>query len=348
MVGLLSAAYRWDRPNMGVLLTEGVGETELAAAFRPYTELSYLARPLAVTLGGQPVRSRHGLTFVPRADLATAAPRLDRLVVPGADAARRAAVQGLALPERLAPVYLHQQESGFAFDAALRDIARTRDVATARWVAKTLQYPTTNPRLDGPAWPWALTLRPVLLVAAGVAVALGIRFLRRREQVVLALAIIRGRALRRLVRHYLEMVLAMVAGMVVLGRAESVLLDPFGWAGLRAQPEIHMLVMATNMTVAMVAWMRLRGHRWAATAEMVVAMYASLVVLFPPLWLGALSPMGLMVLGHVLMFLAMAAVMLGRSDEYSGHHHRAGWLGRPAAGHGEAHLGGDDANAQRP
>jgi hypothetical protein len=142
----------------------------------------------------------------------------------------------------------------------------------------------------------------------------------------------------------------MVAGMVVLGRAESVLLDPFGWAGLRAQPEIHTLVMATNMTVAMVAWMRLRGHRWAATAEMAVAMYASFVVLFPPLWLGALSPMGLMVLGHVLMFLAMAAVMLGRGDEYTGHHHRAGWFGRPtaAAGHGEAHLGGDDADAQQP
>jgi hypothetical protein len=128
-----------------------------------------------------------------------------------------------------------------------------------------------------------------------------------------------------------------------------VLLDPFGWAGLRAQPEIHTLVMATNMTVAMVAWMRLRGHGWAATAEMAVAMYASFVVLFPPLWLGVLSPMGLMVLGHVLMFLAMAAVMLGRSDEYAGHH-RAGWLGRPAAAaeHGQGRGGGEDATAQRP
>jgi putative intracellular protease/amidase len=349
VVGLLSAAYRWDRPSMGVLLTEGVGETELAAAFRPYTELSYLARPVAVTSGGQPVRSRHGLTFVPRADLATAAPRLDRLVVPGADAARRAEARGLSLPERLTPVYLHQQESGFAFDAALRDIARTRDVATARWVAKTLQYPATDPRLDGPAWPWALTLRPVLLLGAAVAAALGVRFLRRRQEVMRGLAALRGRALRRLVRHYLEMVLAMVAGMVVLGRAEAMLLDPFGWAGLRAQPEIHTLVMATNMTVAMVAWMWLRGHGWAATAEMAVAMYASFLVLFPPLWLGVLSPMGLMVLGHVLMLLAMAALMLGRSDEYTAHR-RAGWLGRPAAGaeHDQGRRGGEDATAQPP
>jgi hypothetical protein len=181
LVGVLSAAYRWDRPSTGVLLTDGVGEVELAAAFRPYTELSYLARPVAVTADGQPIRSRHGLRFVPRADLAAAAPGLDRLVVPGADAARRAAADGLALPQRLRPVYLHGRP-GFAFDAALGDIARTWDVATARWVAKTLQYPTTDPPLAGPAWPWTLTLRPVLLAAATVTAALAVQLPRRRGE----------------------------------------------------------------------------------------------------------------------------------------------------------------------
>jgi flagellar biosynthetic protein FliP len=134
------------------------------------------------------------------------------------------------------------------------------------------------------------------------------------------LATLRGRALRRFVRHYLEMVVAMTAGMVVLGPAESLLLDPVGWAELRAHPEINALVMATNMAVAMVAWMRLSGHGWAATAEMAAAMYLSFVVLFPPLWLGALSGTGLLVLGHVLMLVAMAFVMLRRRDEYTGHH----------------------------
>jgi putative intracellular protease/amidase len=181
VVAVLSAGYRWDRPTMGVLLSDGVSETELASAFRPYTELSYLARAVAVTTDGQPIRSRHGLTFAPRAELASAAPGLDRLVVPGADAARRAVADGLSLPEGLAPVYLHRQP-GFAFDAALGDIARTRDVATARWVAKTLQYPTTNPQLSGPAWPWTLTLRPILLAAATVAAVLGVRFLGRRRR----------------------------------------------------------------------------------------------------------------------------------------------------------------------
>jgi hypothetical protein len=152
-----------------VLLTEGVGKIERASAFRPYTELSYLARPVAVTVDGQPIRSRHGLTFAPRAELGAAAPELDRLVVAGADAARRAAADRLPLPERLTPVHLHDRP-GFAFDGALRDIARTYDVTTARWVAKTLQYPTTDPELSGPAWPWALTLKvipPVAVSAPG-------------------------------------------------------------------------------------------------------------------------------------------------------------------------------------
>jgi hypothetical protein len=128
---------------------------------------------------------------------------------------------------------------------------------------------------------------------------------------------LRGPALRRLVRHYLEMVAAMLVGMAVLGPVESLLLDPIGWAELRAYPELRALVMATNMTVAMAAWMRMHGLGWAAAAEMAVAMYASFVLLFPRLWLGVLSASGVLVLGHVLMLLAMTAVMLRRRDEYS-------------------------------
>jgi hypothetical protein len=173
VVGLLSAAYRADRPTTGVVLTDGVGEVELASALRPYTEFSYLARPLPLSVDGQPVRSRHGLVFVPRGDLVGAAGRLDRLLVPGAQAAREARVP--ELPGGPAPTYLHDRP-GFAFDGALRDIAAGTDVATARWVAKTLQYPGQEPTLTGGRWPWALTLRVVLVaaVAAG-AVVLSVR-----------------------------------------------------------------------------------------------------------------------------------------------------------------------------
>lgn len=127
----------------------------------------------------------------------------------------------------------------------------------------------------------------------------------------------RGPALRRFVRHYVEIVIAAVVGMAVLGPAESMLLDAIGWAGLVASIEVAALVMATNMAVATAAWMRLRRHGWPAVAEMAVAMYAPFVVLFPPLWLGVLSVTGLMVLGHVLMLFTIAAAMLRRRDEYS-------------------------------
>jgi hypothetical protein len=127
----------------------------------------------------------------------------------------------------------------------------------------------------------------------------------------------RGPALRRFARHYVEIVVAAVVGMAVLGPAESRLLNAVGWAGLLASFEASALAMATNMTVATAARMRFHRHGWAAIAEMAVAMYAPFVVLLPPLWLGVLSATGLMVLGHVLMLFAIAAAMLRRRDEYT-------------------------------
>jgi hypothetical protein len=131
---------------------------------------------------------------------------------------------------------------------------------------------------------------------------------------------VRGQVLRRFLRHYLEMIMAMVVGMVVLGAVEAMLLNRVGWAETLAYPEADALIMATNMILPMAAWMRFRGHRWGAIAEMAVAMYLPFLVLFVPLWLGVLSPSGLTVLGHVLMLFAMAAVMLRRRDEYVSHH----------------------------
>jgi hypothetical protein len=121
-------------------------------------------------------------------------------------------------------------------------------------------------------------------------------------------------------RHYLEMVVAMLLGMAILGPLESALLNPVGWQSLRSVPELNALVMATNMTAAMVAWMRYRGHGPAATTLMATAMYLSFVVLFPLLWLGVVSPSGVLVGGHLLMLPAMAAAMLLRRDRYTGRH----------------------------
>ena len=154
------------RPTIGVLLTDGIGEIELASIFATYTEASYAARTVALGVGSTaPVRSRHGLAFVPRGDV-YAESGLDRLLVPGAEAARRRA--GGALP--LVAEYPHAR-AGFAFDVALRDMARTIDVPTARWRAKTLEYPAYElTEVTGPGWPWGATLLPLLYAIIGLAV----------------------------------------------------------------------------------------------------------------------------------------------------------------------------------
>lgn len=121
------------------------------------------------------------------------------------------------------------------------------------------------------------------------------------------------------VRHYLEMVVAMLVGMIALGPLWSLVGDALGWSAALHLPEPMALVMATNMSIAMCAWMRYRGHGWPATLEMAAAMYLPFLVLFPLLWLGVLSPGGLMLWGHALMLPAMAAAMLWRVDEYTGH-----------------------------
>ncbi|MFR9803329.1 hypothetical protein ACL02T_13635 [Pseudonocardia sp. RS010] len=122
-----------------------------------------------------------------------------------------------------------------------------------------------------------------------------------------------------IVRHYLEMVVAMVVGMIALGPLWSLAGEALGWTAAFHAPEPASLIMATNMSVAMCAWMRFRGHGWPATLEMAAAMYLPFVVLFPPMWAGLISAGTVMVGGHVLMLPAMAVAMLLRRGEYIGH-----------------------------
>lgn len=124
-------------------------------------------------------------------------------------------------------------------------------------------------------------------------------------------------SVRRFVRHYLEMVVAMVAGMLVI---DPVLDLVVGSASHRV--EVDSLVMATSMAIAMAAWMRFRRHGVAPIVEMSLAMYAGFVVLFPLLWSGWLDAAGVMTGGHILMLLFMLAAMLARRGEYARPHTR--------------------------
>ncbi|MDG4823939.1 hypothetical protein O7635_18945 [Asanoa sp. WMMD1127] len=117
----------------------------------------------------------------------------------------------------------------------------------------------------------------------------------------------------RFALHYLEMVVSMLVGMFALA--------PLWPAAATAHPAADALVMATNMSIGMAVWMAIRRHAWPRIAEMVAAMYAPFVVLLVPYFLGALSGHGLMMGGHVLMFVTMLAAMIWRRGDYYHHGH---------------------------
>src|SRR5689334_12364875 len=79
---------------------------------------------------------------------------------------------------------------------------------------------------------------------------------------------ITGMTLFRFVGHYVEMIVGMVVGMLVLG-PQWTRLAP----GLTDRADLHALVMATDMTIGMAAWMAVRGHPWPRIAEMSAVMY---------------------------------------------------------------------------
>ncbi|KRC64318.1 hypothetical protein ASE12_05770 [Aeromicrobium sp. Root236] len=120
-----------------------------------------------------------------------------------------------------------------------------------------------------------------------------------------------GRSWWPLTRHYVEMVIAMSVGMLVLGVLRSAL-------GLTVEladrPGTSYLLMATDMAIGMAAWMRFRGHAWAMTAEMCAAMYVP-AVLLPLVWIDVMSPMAFMVVAHTVMMVAMLVVLVRRRHD---------------------------------
>jgi hypothetical protein len=125
------------------------------------------------------------------------------------------------------------------------------------------------------------------------------------------------------IRHYVEMLIAMALGMVVLGGGFALLL---GAAGIDVDewrtdaPELLLLGMAFTMTVPMVAWMRYRGHGWTPAWEMTAAMFIPSFAAIALLWAGAVEDADtLLMIQHVAMLPAMLVAMLLRPGEYTGH-----------------------------
>ena len=125
----------------------------------------------------------------------------------------------------------------------------------------------------------------------------------------------------RFVTHYVEMVVAMAAGMLVLYPVWTVAITGTSPTSVLRSVEVDTIVMATAMSVPMVAWMRHRGHAWAPAWEMSLAMYAGFVVLYPWLWADVLDEAAVTSVGHVLMLGFMLLAMLWRRADYTATHH---------------------------
>src|SRR5688500_8148548 len=130
------------------------------------------------------------------------------------------------------------------------------------------------------------------------------------------------------VRHYAEMVIAMLLGMLLLGLPAEGALLAFGSSTSeleRDAPALVLLGMAVVMTVPMVAWMRHRGHGWRPNAEMAASMLLPTFGVIGVLAAGLVDDvMLLMSIEHVVMLPSMLVAMLLRRDEYTGHAHHHG------------------------
>jgi flagellar biosynthetic protein FliP len=120
-------------------------------------------------------------------------------------------------------------------------------------------------------------------------------------------------------RHLFEMCAAMCIGVAVLdvpflavARATGVD-DP-----IRDLPDVAALVVAFNMSLPMVLWMRHRGHDWTCIWEMTGAMFLEAGVLIAAHWAGVVSGSTVVAWQHALMVPVMIAVMLFRLDLYTG------------------------------
>ena len=137
---------------------------------------------------------------------------------------------------------------------------------------------------------------------------------------------------RHFLRHFGEMFLAMMVGMMLLGMLDGGILAAAGTSVSRVRnsaPEVVGLVMAFNMTVGMTLWMRYRRHSWGMCAEMGGAMFVPAVAAIVLFWCTLIHGTSIGAVEMAAMVPAMIAVMLFRRTEYS----------QPVHKHAEA-LGG--------
>jgi hypothetical protein len=125
---------------------------------------------------------------------------------------------------------------------------------------------------------------------------------------------------RAFARHFGEMVLAMLLGMMVLGGAAELLFAAAGSSLSDQSGGVHVMVMGFTMTVPMVLWMSYRGHAAARNVEMALSMIVPSIVAAGLAWAGVLESAAALGVQHAVMIPAMLGVMLWRYEDYSHAH----------------------------
>jgi flagellar biosynthetic protein FliP len=124
----------------------------------------------------------------------------------------------------------------------------------------------------------------------------------------------------RFILHLLEMLLAMMAGMVALSFLGD-LIPAYSslYFAFRSGTNLYELAMVVSMTVPMVTWMIVRGHGRRHGVEMAFAMFAPVAVIIVLRLLEADAYLPWLAdIGHMASFVGMIAAMLYRRDHYTG------------------------------
>jgi putative intracellular protease/amidase len=170
---VLWTAYGWGKPRIGVVLTEGTSEIELASVLDVYPGPVLTANTTTLTPEGprSPVRSEHSLYFVPRSDL-DSAPGFDRVFVPGRNvpSVTDPRVHAWAREKGLRLEFIHADPpADFPLDATLSDLAKHENASVAGFTGRLLEYPIGHLGLAGGGWPFAYLLRPLAVGFLGLA-----------------------------------------------------------------------------------------------------------------------------------------------------------------------------------
>ncbi|MCU1572468.1 MAG: DJ/PfpI family protein [Micrococcaceae bacterium] len=164
----LNAALPWFRPTVGIGLTDGISELDVAATFDVYT-VSGAARTVALAAGGS-ITTKHGLVLLTN-PLPGTGHGLDRMILPGSaayDARLASWAENLSIDTTLlSPPLLPRNP----FDAVLEDLSLHAGTPTALTTAKFIDYPTAQLHLSAAGSDtrstWLLILAGALAVFAG-------------------------------------------------------------------------------------------------------------------------------------------------------------------------------------